>query len=68
MKTFALIIMNQRATTELGTVYKGRPPKSQIFKPPLPCPGVSEFPKPPPPQTSASGRFFNFYTSSNKFK
>ena len=30
-------------------VYKGRPPKSRIFKPPpSPCPGVSEFPKPPP--------------------
>ena len=33
----------------LGAVYKGRPPKSRIFKPPpSPCPGVSEFPKPPP--------------------
>ena len=26
---------------------------------PSPCPGVSEFPKPPPPRTSASG-FFQF--------
>ena len=31
--------------------YKGRPPKSRIFKPPpSPCPGVSEFPKPPLPR------------------
>ena len=44
-------------THPLGAVYKRRPPNFQTS----PCPGVSEFPKPPPPRTSASG-FFQFYT------
>ena len=44
----------------LGAVYKGRPPKSRIFKPPpSPCPGVSEFPK-PPPSPDVRVRIFQF--------
>ena len=47
-----------------GAVYKGRPPKSRIFKPPpLPLSGCVRIskttPPPPPPRTSG---FFNFYT------
>ena len=48
-----------------GAVYKGRPPKSRIFKPPpSPCPGVSEFPK-PPPSPDVRVRIFQFYTFVN---
>ena len=45
-----------------GRLQRTSAAKSWIFKPPpSPCPGVSGFPKPPPPRTSAS-RFFSFYT------
>ena len=60
-----LHLENKNAIKELlGAVYKGRPPKSRLFKPPPPLVRVSEFPKPPPPRTSTSG-FFNFYTFFN---
>ena len=50
---------NMRAFT-YGAVYKGRPPKSRVFKPPLPLSGCVRISKTtPPPRTSASG-FFNF--------
>ena len=53
----------------LGAVYKGRPPKSRIFKPPpLPLSGCVRISKTtPPPRTSASGffNFYNFYTFFN---
>ena len=43
-----------------GVVYKGRPLKSQIFKPPLPLSGCVRIFKTTPPRTSASG-YSNYY-------
>ena len=52
--------LTQNTGGQLGAVYKGRPPKSRIFKPPpSPCLGVSEFPK-PPPSPDVRVRIFQF--------
>ena len=63
---FPLVMRSRKAGLPLGAVYKGRPPKSRIFKPPpLPLSGCVRISKTtPPPRTSAS-RFFIFHTFFN---
>ena len=53
------------ALSDLGAVYKGRPPKSRIFKPPpLPLSGCVRISKttPSPDVRVRIFQFFNFYT------